>query len=66
MKHSSETLAVGVFYHGRLAVTKDPDIQNPRDEGQTESDEQSTKYVEQNSKLWSITIVQSYALLWLQ
>jgi hypothetical protein len=30
MKHSSETLGVGVFYHGCLAVIKDSDIQNER------------------------------------
>jgi hypothetical protein len=28
MKHRSETFAVGVFYHGCLAVIKDSDIQN--------------------------------------
>jgi hypothetical protein len=30
MKYSSETLGVGVFYRGRLAVIKDSDIQNER------------------------------------
>jgi hypothetical protein len=30
MKHSSETLGVGVFYCGCLAVVKDSDIQNKR------------------------------------
>jgi hypothetical protein len=38
MKHSSETLGVGVFYRGRLAVIKDPDIQNQRDGGQTDKE----------------------------
>jgi hypothetical protein len=30
MKHSSETLGVGVFYGCRLAVINDSDIQNKR------------------------------------
>jgi hypothetical protein len=30
MKYSSETLDVGVFYRGSVAVLKDSDIQNER------------------------------------
>jgi hypothetical protein len=35
MKHSSETLGVGVFYHGCLAVIKNPDIQHLKKGGQS-------------------------------